>query len=107
MLRKRGRQWIRAVQGELPKIKIMITFAWSPDANEYEPIRGANAFLDGVLEGIEAPGQLIHGYENTFYFGQAAGTKYTREGFPGGRRAWDSRQLLARERIPAQTSNVA
>ena len=97
VLRKRGRQWIRAVQGELPKIKIMITFAWSPDANEYEPIRGANAFLDGVLEGIEAPGQLIHGYENTFYFGQAAGTKYTREGFPGGRDRFETARANIRK----------
>lgn len=85
VLRKRGAQWIRAVQEELPGVRILITFAWSPDANEYGPIQGANGFLNGILDGIQKPGQLIHGYENTFYFGQGPGTKHTREGFPGGR----------------------
>ncbi|MCE2806752.1 MAG: hypothetical protein LW700_16345 [Gemmataceae bacterium] len=85
VLRKRGAQWIRAIQEELPGVRILITFAWSPDANEYGPIQGANGFLNGILDGIQKPGQLIHGYENTFYFGQGPGTKHTREGFPGGR----------------------
>ena len=85
VLRKRGAQWIRAVQQELPGVKIIVTFAWSPDANEYGPIQGANGFLNGILDGIQQPGQLVHGYENTFYFGQGPGTKHTRDGFPGGR----------------------
>lgn len=90
LLRKRGVQWIRAVQRELPSVKIIITFAWSPDTNEYGPLKGVNAFLDGILEGIVAPGELIHGYENTFYFGQGPGTINVvndgrKEGYPGGR----------------------
>lgn len=90
ILRKRGTQWIRAVQAELPAVKILITFAWSPDANEYGPLKGTSAFLDGVLEGMEMPGQLIHGYENTFYYGHAPGTTHTQEGFPGGRQKYES-----------------
>jgi hypothetical protein len=96
-LRKRGKQWIRAIQDELPEIRIIITFAWSPDANEYGPIRGANAFLDGVLEGIRTPGQLIHGYENTFYFGQGPDTKHTRKGFPGGRLQFETARANIRK----------
>jgi hypothetical protein len=42
----------------------------SPDAVGYEPLQGSIPFLDGVLDGIEPPGQLIHGYENTFYHSQ-------------------------------------
>jgi len=93
LLRRRGAQWIRAVQSELPAVKIMITFAWSPDANGYEPLKGVNGFLDGVLDGIQAPAQLIHGYENTFYYGQGPGTTHTREGFAGDR----NRYAAARE----------
>lgn len=89
-LRKRGAQWIRAVQRELPAVKIIITFAWSEDAVSYGPLKGVIPFLNGVLDAIEAPAQLIHGYENTFYYGQGAGTTNVvndgrTEGYPGGR----------------------
>jgi len=97
VLRRRGAQWIKAVQAELPAVKIIITFAWSPDANEYGPIKGVNGFLNGVLDGIEAPGQLIHGYENTFYFGQGPGTTHTREGFPGDRSRFDTARAQMRQ----------
>ena len=85
VLRRRGAQWIKAVQAELPAVKIIITFAWSPDANGYGPLKGANGFLNGVLDAIQAPAQLIHGYENTFYYGQGPGTTHTQDGFPGDR----------------------
>jgi len=93
ILRRRGAAWIKAIQSEFPEVKIMTTFAWSPDANGYGPLTGVIPFLDGVLEGIEPPGQIIHGHENTFYFGQAKGTTHTyatENGFPGDRNRYDS-----------------
>ncbi len=93
VLRRRGAEWIKAIQSEFPEVKIMTTFAWSPDSNSYGPLTGVIPFLDGVLEGIESPGQIIHGHENTFYFGQAKGTTHTyatENGFPGDRNRYDS-----------------
>jgi hypothetical protein len=90
LLQRRGAQWIKAVQREFPEVKIMITFAWSPDAEGYGPLKGTHGFFNGVLEGIQAPAQLIHGYENTFYYGQGPGTTHTKEGFPGDRGRFES-----------------
>ena len=93
VLRRRGSQWIRAIQAEFPEVTIITTFAWSPDANSYGPLTGVIPFLDGVLEGIEAPAKISHGHENTFYFGQAKGTTHTsatENGFPGDRSRYDS-----------------
>lgn len=93
VLRRRGEDWIKAVQAEFPEIKIMTTFAWSPDSLSYGPLTGVIPFLDGVLAGIEAPGQIIHAHENTFYFGHAKGTTHTyatENGFPGDRARFDS-----------------
>jgi len=97
VLRRRGAQWIKAVQAELPAVKIIITFAWSPDTNEYYMLKGANPFFDGVLDAIQAPAELIHGYENTFYYGHGPGTTHTQDGFPGGRQkfAWARSQMKA------------
>lgn len=98
LLRRRGTQWIKAVQAEFPEVKIMTTFAWSPDGGAYGPLTGVIPFLDGVLEGITAPGEIIHGHENTFYFGQAPGTTHayaTPNGFPGDRQRYE----LARNEI--------
>ena len=99
VLRRRGAEWIKAVQAEFPEVKIMTTFAWSPDSNSYGPLTGVIPFLDGVLEGITAPGQIIHGHENTFYFGHAKGTTHTyatENGFPGDRNRYDSAQAEIR-----------
>jgi len=88
VLRRRGKQWIQAIQAEFPEVKIMTTFAWSPDSNSYGPLGGVIPFLDGVLEGIQSPAEIIHGHENTFYFGHAPGTTHThatKDGFPGDR----------------------
>ncbi len=98
LLRRRGAQWIQAVQAEFPEVKIITTFAWSPDGGAYGPLTGVIPFLDGVLEGISAPGEIIHGHENTFYFGQAPGTTHayaTPNGFPGDRQRFE----LARTEI--------
>ncbi len=96
VLRKRGAQWIKAVQAELPAVKIMITFAWSPDADGYGPLKGTTGFLNGVLDAIQAPAQLIHGYENTFYYGQGPGTKHTKDGFPGDRGRFEAARASMR-----------
>ncbi len=102
VLRRRGAQWIKAVQAQYPPVKILITFAWSPDANEYGPLQGCAAFLDGVLDAIEEPGQLIHGYENTFYYGQGPGTLNAandgkQDGFPGDRGRYEAARVSIRE----------
>ena len=62
LVRQRGRQWIKAVQAEFPQITIVIFFAWSPDLYQPEFLAGIKPFLDGVLEGIEEPGRLVHAY---------------------------------------------
>lgn len=98
VLRRRGSEWIKAVQAEFPEVKIITTFAWSPDSNGYGPLTGVIPFLDGVLEGMVSPGRIIHGHENTFYFGQAKGTTHTYatgNGFPGDRNRYE----LARAEI--------
>jgi hypothetical protein len=97
LLRQRGTQWIKAVQAEYPAITIMISFGWSPDLDQVGFLAGVRPFLNGVLEGIEKPARLIHGYENTFYYGQAAGTRYTVEGFPGDRARYEVARNSLRE----------
>jgi hypothetical protein len=102
VLRRRGAQWIKAVQAQLPAVKIILTFAWSPDAMGYEPLQGSIPFLDGVLDGIESPGQLIHGYENTFYYGQGPGTFNAandgkQEGFAGDRDRYEAARAWIKE----------
>jgi TolB protein len=97
VLRKRGAQWMRAVQAEFPEIVIDIYFAWSPDLDAADFLKGVRPFLDGMLDSIEAPARLVHGYENTFYYGQRAGSRYTKEGFPGGR----ARYQAARDSMKA------
>ena len=90
LVRQRGRQWIKAVQAEFPQITIVIFFAWSPDLYQPEFLAGIKPFLDGVLEGIEEPGRLVHAYENTFYYGKAPGSLGIKEGFSGGRDKYQS-----------------
>jgi len=102
LLRRRGAQWIRAVQAQMPAIKIIVTFAWSPDAVGYEPLQGSIPFLDGVLDAIKSPGQIIHGYENTFYYGQGPGTLNAandgkQEGFAGDRGRYEAATASMRQ----------
>ncbi len=102
VLRRRGAQWIRAIQKELPTVKIIITFAWSPEHAGYGPLKGVTPFLDGVLDAIQAPGQLIHGFENTFYFGQGPGTTHVlndgrKDGYPGGRDRFETSRTEIRD----------
>ena len=100
LLRKRGAQWIQAVQAEYPGITIMVFFSWSPDVIEAGFLAGIKPFLDGVLDEIKEPARLIHGHENTFYFGHAPGTKYVLEGLSGGRdRYQGTRESMKKWRI--------
>lgn len=94
--RERGRRWIQALQSECPDIRIIIFFAWSPDLDSAGFLKGVRDFLDGMLEGIEEPARLIHGYENTFYYGQRAGSRFTPDGFPGHRTRYESTHDLLR-----------
>lgn len=89
LLRQRGRQWIRAVQSECPDITIVIFFGWSPDLDSAGFLSGVKPFLDGILEGIEGNARLVHGYENTFYYGHAPNSRYTEPGFPGQRHRYE------------------
>ncbi|MDA1178375.1 MAG: SUMF1/EgtB/PvdO family nonheme iron enzyme, partial [Planctomycetota bacterium] len=85
LVRERGKKWIEAVQAEYPGITIVIFFGWSPDLYQPPFFKGIKPFLDGVLDGIEEPGRLVHAYENTFYYGKGAGAWNIPEGFPGDR----------------------
>lgn len=106
MVRKRGRQWIEAVQSEYPAITIVIFFAWSPDLGQAEFLAGMGPFLNGVLDGIKKPARLVHGYENSFYYGQGPNSRYTTEGFHGDRvRYQQMRASMAKWR--ALSSNPA
>ncbi len=69
--RVRGQQWIQAVQSEFPAIKIMPFFSWGPESQPggwagYENLRH---FMNGILGGIQSPARLIHGWEDTFWYG--------------------------------------
>jgi sialidase-1 len=85
LMRRRGRDWIETVQSEFPGVAVMVTFAWSPDLPAAGFLAGVQPFLDGMLDGLVAPGRIIHGYENTFYYGQRGGSRFTETGFAGGR----------------------
>ena len=89
MLTARGRAWIQAVQREFPDVKIMFTFAWAPDLDSAGFLAGVKHLINGMLDGVEGRGQFIHGYENTFYYGQIAGSRFTKEGFRGDRSRYE------------------
>ena len=89
VLKARGREWIKAVQQECPDVKIMFTFAWAPDLDKAGFLAGVKDLINGMLEGIEGKGQFIHGYENTFYYGQVPGSRFTKDGFRGDRARYE------------------
>ncbi len=99
VLRQRGRQWIEAVQAEYPDITIIIFFGWAPDLDRAGFLAGVKDFLNGVLEGLKKPARLVHGYENTFYYGQAANSRYFQEALPGDRARYEwARQSMRKWR---------
>ncbi len=89
VLQKRGRAWMKAVQKECPDIVIIFTFAWAPDLDQAGFLAGVKDFINGMLDAIEGKARLVHGYENTFYYGQRPGSRFTREGFRGDRTRYD------------------
>ena len=69
--RRRGREWMRAVQSEFPDISLLFFFSWGP---EHEPggwpgYENLKPFMDGILDEIREPAHIIHGWESTFWFG--------------------------------------
>ena len=70
--RARGEEWIKAVQQEFPEIKIQFFFSWGPETEStgWDGYSNLKYFMNGILAGIEAPGRIIHAYENTFWYGQ-------------------------------------
>ncbi|MFY7954332.1 MAG: hypothetical protein ACOVT5_17655, partial [Armatimonadaceae bacterium] len=97
VLRRRGAQWIRALQREFPEVRVIITFAWSPDTAIAGFLKGVVSFLDGVLEGIREPGRLVHGYENSFYYGWGANSPYAKQGYDGSHRRFQRMRLGQRD----------
>ena len=89
ILRQRGQALMNALQKECPNIVILFTFAWAPDLDQASFLAGVKHFINGMLEGIEGDSRLVHGYENTFYFGQVAGSRFTKEGFRGDRARYE------------------
>lgn len=97
VVRKRGQAWIRAVQKECPDIVVLFTFGWAPDLEAAKFLAGVKEFINGVLDGIEGNARLVHGYENTFYYGQVAGSRFTNHGFRGDRARYDEAVASMRE----------
>jgi len=89
VLRKRGRAWMKAVQKECPDVVVLLTFAWAPDLDQAGFLAGVKDFINGMLDGIEGKARIVHGYENTFYYGQSAGSRFTKDGFRGDRARYD------------------
>ena len=89
IIHKRGKALMKALQKECPNIVILFTFAWSPDLDKASFLAGVKHFINGMLEGIEGEARLVHGYENTFYFGQVAGSRFTKDGFRGDRARYE------------------
>jgi len=83
VLRRRGAQWIEAVQREFPAVRLIVTFAWSPDVRVAGFLEGVAPFLDGILAGLRDPGRIVHGYENSFYYGWGPGNPYAAQGYDG------------------------
>ncbi|MFM7320480.1 MAG: hypothetical protein ACKO5K_03015 [Armatimonadota bacterium] len=97
VLRRRGTQWIEAVQREFPAVRLIVTFAWSPDLAAAGFLRGVAPFLDGILAGIRAPGRIVHGYENSFYYGWGPGNPYAAQGYDGSHRRFERMRLGQRD----------
>ncbi len=89
LLRKRGRAWMNAVQQECPDLVILFTFAWAPDLDAAGFLAGVKEFLNGMLDASDGKTRLVHGYENTFYYGQVAGSRFTKDGFRGDRARYE------------------
>ena len=94
--RRLGRAWMEAVQQEFPGIRVIITFAWSNDLDQAAILVGVKDFLNGMLEGLVEPGRLVNAYENTFYYGQGARTRFTKDGFPGDRKRYEETRAAIR-----------
>jgi len=69
LVARRGRQWIEALQSELPEVVLLFTFIYdgSPYAARF------NDFMNGILAGITGKGRIVNAYENAFYYGFSDG----------------------------------
>lgn len=72
LVRRRGREWIRAINAECPEITILITYAWragQPTEGESFRVHGYElipAFLDGVLEGASDTTRIVDAWEYSY-----------------------------------------
>ena len=67
-----GREWIEAVQSQLPEAVILVVFMYSPDqiSKDFEP------FINGIVAGITGKGRIVHTYGNTMYYGMSQGMRF-------------------------------
>jgi hypothetical protein len=74
--RQRGREYVQALQVQMPEIKILTTFlygaVWNYCYGDMNTLSGSEyallgAFADGMLEGLNPRSQLIDGNESSFY----------------------------------------
>ncbi len=80
-VRQRGAAFLKAIQSELPAVKIMTLFgvthikAQAEEAGSLEKADWAllAAFIDGMLDVIDPQAQLIDGHEGSYYLTSAQG----------------------------------
>jgi hypothetical protein len=110
-VRKRGAAFMKAIQKEMPKVKILTLFGMSYVKAEAEAKGSVDkidwvlypAFFDGMLDVIGPEAQLIDGNESSYYFTDAKDFVWARGEFksareyvsPGNRAKYDRQVTLA------------
>ncbi|MAE65376.1 MAG: hypothetical protein CMJ18_13980 [Phycisphaeraceae bacterium] len=83
-VRQLGREWIEAVQSELPEAVILVLFMYSPD----QISKDFSDFMNGMVAGITGKGRIVHTYENSMYYGMSKGMRFGEHA--GDRARWQT-----------------